>query len=474
MGSMIRRVGLWLVALCGLASLATPVAAQAKPNVVFILVDDVGYNDLGCMGSKDIRTPHIDRLAKEGVKFTSFYSNAPVCTPTRAAFMTGRWQQRVGLEWAMGFTAEQYRRVTVKDGAKGDVKWVPEPNKLALGLPATQMTIARLLKALGYRTGCLGKWHLGYLPEYNPVRHGFDEYFGVLLGHADYYRYNYFDGTHCLFENDKPAKATGYLTDLLNQKAVDFIGRHAKEPFFLYIPHLACHFPFQSPDDPSQKLTKENHEQGSRKIYKSMLERVDQGVGQILGALDKHGLADNTLVIFSSDNGGYKYSDNSPLFHHKSTLWEGGVRVPCLMRWPAVLPRGQVTDQPGITMDLTATILAAAGGELGTLQLPAKLRQEHTLDGINLLPILTGKHKQVQRNFFWRIDRADRKQKAARHGKWKYVKDGWLELLFDLENDPGGVRNVAYQHPEIVARIRQLLADWEADVGREPPPFVVK
>jgi arylsulfatase A-like enzyme len=188
-------------------------------------------------------------------------------------------------------------------------------------------------------------------------------------------------------------------------------------------------------------------------------------VGQILTALEKQRVLDNTLVIFSSDNGGYQLSDNSPLFHHKTTLWEGGVRVPCLMRWPARLKQGKDIDQPAITMDLSATILAAAGAT------PPAGRK---LDGINLLPILTGQQKQIERTFFWRIDRTARKQKAVRHGPWKYMRDGMLEMLFDLEKDISERRNLAYQHPDIVARLRQMLADWEAEMAKEPTTFVVR
>jgi arylsulfatase A len=433
-------------------------AGDAKrPNIIVILFDDLGYADLGFMGAKDVRTPHLDRLAQEGVRLTRFYSNAPVCTPTRAAFLTGRWQQRVGLEWALGFTAEQSRRT-------GE-RWVPEADMLALGLPATEWSLARLLQRAGYRTGVFGKWHLGFRAEFNPVRHGFDEFFGVLLGHADYWRYNYFDGTHCLYENDRPAQAKGYLTDLLNSRAVDFIQRHAQQRFFLYVPHLAVHFPFHAPDRPEQALTKENYNDGTRRDYAKMIERVDDGVGQILATLEKHKLADNTLVIVSSDNGGYKLSDNGPLFHHKSTLWEGGVHVPCAMRWPEVLPRGKEATQLGITMDLTTTILAAAGVEA-----PA----ERKLDGLNLLPMLTGEQAKVERTFCWRIDRSDRKQKAVRHGKWKYVKDGMIELLFDLDTDVGERRNLAFLHPAVVADLRRRLADWEADVDRLPPAWRVR
>jgi arylsulfatase A-like enzyme len=435
---------------------AVSAAEARRPNIVFVLVDDVGYGDLGCTGATDIRTPHIDRLAKEGVRFTDFYANAPVCTPSRAAFLTGRWQQRVGLEWALGFTAEQQRRV--------DGKWVEEPDKLALGLPTTETSIARLLKDAGYATAAYGKWHLGFKPEYSPNRHGFDDYFGVLLGHADYYRHNYFDGTHCLYENEKPIKADGYLTDLLNRRAVEFINRQGKKPFFLYVPHLACHFPFQPPDRPEPALTKENVYNGTRKDYAAMLERVDQGVGQMLEALEKQGVINDTLFIFSSDNGGERLSDNAPLFHHKTSLWEGGIRVPCVMRWPGRLPKGKVIGQPAITMDLTATILAAAEVR------PAK---ERPLDGINLLPILAGDQKEVERTFFWRIDRNGRKQKAVRHGRWKYVQDGMVEMLFDLEQDIGERRDLAYRKPETLAKLKRLLADWEADLARHPPAFLV-
>jgi arylsulfatase A-like enzyme len=442
---------------CILASLAPPAVAQEKrPNIVFILMDDMGYADIGCMGSKEVRTPNIDRIAREGVKLSNFYANAPVCTPTRAAFITGRYQQRVGLEWALGYTAEQYRRV--------DGKWTPLPDMYLPGLPANQITLARWLKLAGYRTGVFGKWHLGFRPEFNPLRHGFDEYFGVLTGHADYYTHKYFDGTHVLRQNEDDVPAKGYLTDLITEKAVTFVERNKEHPFFLYVPHLAVHFPFQVPDKPGQVLTKENATEGTREAYVRMLERVDQGVGRILETLEKHKLLDNTLVAFSSDNGGYKLSDNQPLFHYKASLWEGGVRVPCLMRWPGKLPAGMTRSQMGITMDLTATFLAAAGA------LPA----DGKLDGIDLLPILSGNAQPRERAFFWRIQRSDRQQKAVRQGKWKYLKDASTEFLFDLDADIGERRNLAYQHPELVTRLRQLHAAWEADVDRHSVEIVVK
>jgi arylsulfatase A len=421
------------------------VAAEgAKPNIIFVLVDDVGYADLGCMGGKDIKTPHIDRLASEGLKFTNFYANAPVCTPTRTAFMTGRWQQRVGLEWALGYSAEQYRRV--------NGQLIPEPDKLALGLPEGETTIAQMLKAAGYATGAFGKWHLGYQPQFNPIRRGFDEYFGVLLGHTDYYRYNYFDGTYQLREGDQPVKAEGYLTDLINRRAVDFVRKHGKKPFFLYVPYNAVHWPFQPPNRPEPALTRENEYDGTRRDYAAMLEKIDEGMGMLLAELDKQGVLDNTLIVFSSDNGGERLSDNSPLFHHKQTLWEGGIRVPCLMRWPAKLPRGKLIDQP-----------AAAGA-----------KPSRPLDGIDLLPLILGQEPPRERTFCWRVNRSTRQAKAIRHGDWKYVLDGGVDVLFNLKDDIGERRDQFFQQPGIVTDLRARLKAWEEEMDHSPPAFIVR
>ncbi|MBL9199993.1 MAG: sulfatase-like hydrolase/transferase [Opitutaceae bacterium] len=443
---------LLLIAAAGFA--AQP---ASRPNIVFILVDDFGYADSGPYGAKDIRTPHMDRLAREGVRFTDFYSNAPVCTPTRAGFITGRWQQRVGLEWAFGFTAESFRRV-------GN-EWVREPDIHGLGLPTAVTTLPQALKSAGYATGAFGKWHLGYRDEYNPTRRGFDEYFGELLGHADYYTHSYYDGTYALRDGLAPAKVEGYLTDLINRRAVQFIRAHAREPFFLYVPHLAVHAPFQPPGRPKPSVTKANMYDGDRRIYAAMVEKVDEGLGLILAELERAGVLDNTLVVLSSDNGGERYSDNSPLSHKKSTLWEGGIRVPCLMRWPARLPRGVVTPQVAITMDLSATFAALAG---------AKPHPGRPWDGIDLVPILTGQRAPVERTLFWRIDRTGRQQKAVRHGPWKYLQDGNVEQLFDLAADIGERRDLYFQRPEIFADLKSRLAVWEAEMARETPEVLVK
>ncbi|MCB1209244.1 MAG: sulfatase [Verrucomicrobiales bacterium] len=453
---MVTRI-LLLVSL--LAAFSAPAAQTNPPNIIFVLCDDMGYGDLGCMGAKDIQTPNIDRIATEGVKFTDFYANAPVCTPTRCGFITGRWQQRCGLEFAFGYMVEQFRRV--------NNEWVPEPDIHGLGLPVSEVTIADRLKDAGYATAAFGKWHLGYKDEYNPTKRGFDQYFGELLGHADFYRHAYYDGTYALRDGMSPAKVPGYFTDLINERAANFVRDHAKAPFFLYVPHLAVHAPFQPPDAPETPMvTKENMLQGSRAIYKAMLERVDKGVGMILDELDKAGIADNTLIVFSSDNGGERWASNEPLFHHKNTVWEGGIRVPCVMRWPAKLPKGKVTSQMGITMDLHATFLAAAGVEFP---------KEKPLDGIDLVPLITEAQPALERTFFWRIDHSNRKQKAIRHGKWKYVNDGnTMDLLFDLDADIGERHNLNYQHPEITQDLKARLKAWEDEIEATPREILVK
>ncbi|MCB1227922.1 MAG: sulfatase-like hydrolase/transferase [Verrucomicrobiales bacterium] len=437
------------------------VSAADRPNIVFVLADDMGHGDLGCTGCTDIATPNIDRIAAEGMRFTDFYSNAPVCTPTRCGFMLGRWQQRVGIEWAFGYTVEQMKKV--------NGEWVKVEDIHGLGMPLEEITLADRLKELGYVCGAFGKWHLGYEDPYNPVNRGFDEYFGELLGHADYYRHAYYDGTYALRDGLEPVKKEGYLTDLINERAAAFVKKHAggDKPFFLYVPHLAVHAPFQPPDAPDTPMvTKENMLHGSRAIYKAMLERVDRGVGMILDELDRAGVADNTLVVFSSDNGGERWASNLPLFHHKATVWEGGIRVPCLMRWPAQLPAGKVTDLPAITMDLSATFVKVAGGELP---------QDKPFDGVNLMPLLLGQEQPVDRTFCWRIQRSNRLMKAVRHGKWKYVNDGnTMDLLFDLEQDIGERRNLNYTYPEITEQLKRRLADWEAEMDQSEKTILVR
>src|SRR5262245_37346038 len=344
------RFALLAVGCLWLASIGSNGSA-AQPNIVFLLADDLGYGDLGCYGCPDIRTPNLDALARQGVRLTSFYSNGPECTPTRTALMTGRYQQRVGgLECAIGV---------------GNVGRYDDAIRLAnqhdLGLPAERNVLVRSLKAAGYATAICGKWHLGYEPKFLPLQHGFDYAFGPLGGAVDYFHHNEPGGEAMLYLNDKPVERPGYMTDLIAEEACGFL-RRAKQPFFLYVPFNAPHSPFQGPNDGGQPpLTSDNQIRGSRPKYVEMVERLDMCVGQVLKALDEMGAATTTLVIFASDNGGPNFSRNDPLSGRKGTTYEGGIRVPCILRWPDALPAGKESSQVGITMDLTASILNLAG-----------------------------------------------------------------------------------------------------------------
>jgi len=424
------------------ASAAHQPATAGRPNVVLVITDDVGYGDIGSYGSPDIKTPQIDRLAKEGVRLTDFYA-APQCTPTRAALISGRYQQRVKMERAMGNV-----------GAA-----------LEAGLPVTGRSLPQLLKNNGYRTGLVGKWHLGFKPEFGPNAHGFDDFFGFLSGYIDFYTHTRGgDGASDLFENTVPIREDGYMTDLITARALRFIEQRATEPFFLEVAYNAAHWPFQPPNHYS-KAANNGAFQGpdgavpaTRKDYAAMLERADAGVGQIVQKLAALRLTKHTLVIFTNDNGGEWLSRNAPLFHRKDTLWEGGIRVPTIVRWPGRIPAGTTSAQTGITMDLTASILAATNTPV-----PVEARP----DGINLLPILEGRAPVMERTLFWRINVALRQQRAVRSGDWKLLIDGDDLLLFNLKADIGERNDLAAARPDLVAKLRPLIAAWEKDVDSE-------
>ena len=431
-----------LLSVAALALSAATSFAQSRPNVVLIMMDDVGYGDYGSYGAPDIKTPNIDRLARDGVRFTDFYA-APSCSPTRAALISGRYQQRFGLE-------------------------VPLSNAPAggRGLPANGRTLPQLLKNAGYATALVGKWHLGYLPEFHPNTHGFDYFFGFLSGLIDYYQHTGPDGNHDLYENREPAHVTGYSTDVLTDRAIQFIEKHANQPFFIDVSYNAAHWPFQVPDKPSTApgrgrfVQPQEENTSTRADYAAILERADQGVGRMLATLRKLGLENNTLVIFTNDNGGEWLSRNAPLFHRKETLWEGGIRVPLIMRWPAQLRAGRTERTPGITMDLTATVLAAAG---------ATVPPETRLDGINLLPIVQGKSAAAERALFWRQATAApvRNQRAVRQGDWKVMVESGKVFLFNLREDPGERNDLAKERSDIVRKLFPLVAAWEKDVDAE-------
>lgn len=426
------------------------VRSTRRLNIVFILADDLGSGDLGCYGCTDIRTPVLDQLAARGVRFTNFYANAPECTPTRTALLTGRYQHRVGgLECALGIG---------NVGRYDDAIRLREKNDL--GLPVEETSIARMLKDAGYATGICGKWHLGYEPKFFPRRHGFDYAFGPLGGSAEYFHHSEPEGNHTLFLNDEPIRRDGYMTDLITDEAVKFINHHKDEPFFLYVAYTAPHSPYQGPNDRKDKpVSQEDWNKGSREVYASMVERLDQDIGTILKALDANGLAENTVVIFASDNGGAKFARNAPFSGGKGGLFEGGIRVPCVVRWPGVLPGSSVSDHVSIIMDFSASIVRIAG---------AARPKGRSFDGIDILHELEAKRPPRKRTLFWRARRGERTWRAVRDGSLKYIsrRDGDVtkEYLFNLESDPGEKTNLFEKRDSDVKKLTRLLADWEVEV----------
>lgn len=413
----------------------------ARPNVVLILADDLGYGDLGCTGAPDIRTPEIDRIAAEGLRFTMFYSNGPECTPTRAALLTGRYPQRPGgLECAIGVG---------NVGRYDDAVRLRETREL--GLPPDRSVLAQMFKRAGYATGLIGKWHLGYEPHLLPRRHGFDEFFGPIGGSVDYFRHTEPDGTPMLYRNEERVQREGYMTDLIAAEASDFIRRRKGGPFFLYVPFTAPHDPFQTPDSPEPRP--------GRATYAAMVERLDRGVGQVLKTLEEQGLTRNTVVIFSSDNGGPRYARNAPYTRGKGTTFEGGIRVPCFVRWPGVLAPGSTSAQVGITMDLTASLAGVLG---------AAAPEGKPFDGIDVLKRAREGAAPQPRTLFWRIRRGEATRWGARDGSLKYVRerDGERrgEFLFDVERDPAEKTDLLAERPAEVERLRGRLAAWETEV----------
>jgi arylsulfatase A-like enzyme len=436
-----RSLAAMLIASHALLAGAQP-SAERRPNVVLIITDDVGYGDFGAYGAPDVKTPNIDRLARDGVKLTDFYANGATCSPTRAGLVSGRYQQRFAIERPLGGI---------------------ESRDSVLGLPATGRSLPQLLTGAGYATALVGKWHLGYKSQFSPRAHGFGYFFGFKSGFTDYYQHTDGDGAPDLFEDDTPVTAAGYMTDLITEKSIQFMARNKDKPFFIDIAYNAAHWPYQRPDSPSVAIDHGRHlspfdnPTAARSQYIAILERADQGVGRIVRALDSLGLRRNTIVIFTNDNGGEWLSRNAPFFHNKGTVWEGGIRVPLIVRWPGHIPAGTVSKQVGLTMDLTASILAASG---------AAVPAEASLDGIDILPVLTGEKPPVERTLFWRV-MGTRSQRAVRSGDWKLIFDDTRPMLFNVRKDPGERLNLIASKPDVARRLRPLLERWQADVDAE-------
>jgi arylsulfatase A-like enzyme len=406
---------------------------KPRPNIVLITADDLGFGDLSGYGRADYQTPVLDRLAAEGTRFTQAYSIASLCTPTRVGFMTGRYPARhpVGL-------------------------WEPltgSPAERGIGLDTSQPTVTSLLKRGGYTNALFGKWHLGVGAEFHPNRHGFDEFFGPLTGAVDYVSHTDPSGAHDLYRNEKPAHVEGYLTDRLADEAVRFIHQR-REPFFLSHQGTAPHSPWQRRGDPPVGRSEGPFNVGPADRFPDMVRALDESVGRLLAALVETGVAERTLVIFTSDNGGVQHSNMGGLARQKGQLWEGGIRVPTFLRWPGVIPAGVTTRQVATTLDLSATILAAAA---------VSADPKYPLDGIDLLPILTGGQEPVERTICWRMSQRA-KQGALRKGGWKYHRDEQGESLFDLVLDPGERRNRKLDDPARFDQLKAAYAAWEGQM----------
>lgn len=429
---------------------------RSRPSIVFILADDLGYGDLSCYGHPAIRTPELDRLAEQGVRLTNCYANGPECTPTRTALLTGRYQQWVGgLECAIG---------TGNVGRYDDAVRLAERHDL--GLPTEEQTLAALLKQAGYATAITGKWHLGYEPKFAPHLHGFDYALYCLGGGMDYFHYTEPDGLYALYENGKPVQRTGYFTDLATDAAIRFIEQHQAAPFFLYLAYTVPHTPYQGPEDfapdplPGDSA-RWNQSHPFPEVYRAMIEHMDRCIGRVLKAIDECRLGDRCVVIFTSDNGGTRNARNAPFSGDKGSTYEGGIRVPGIVRWPGVIPAGVVSHQPCITFDFTASIARIAG---------ARPSEAKPLEGIDILAHLAEGKPEVPRNLFWRKPRGDTVWKAVRAGDLKFVavQDGATceEHLFDLKEDPAEQHDLAAARPADLERLRAMYEVWESVVRR--------
>jgi arylsulfatase A len=425
---------------------------MGQPNFIVFLTDDQGYGDLSCMGATDFQTPHLDRLAETGVRFTNWYSNSPVCSPSRASLLTGRYPGNAG------------------------VRSILAGHRTATGLPASVPTLATALKARGYRTAMFGKWHLGLAEECRPHNHGFDEWFGFMAGCVDYYSHIFYwgmagghDPVHDLWDNGEEVYENGrYFTELITERAINYIRRAAKtgQPFFLYLPYNAPHYPMHAPQE---YLDRFPDLPWDRQIMAAMISAVDDSVGAIRAELERHGFLDNTCLFFQSDNGPSRESRNwldgtedpyyggttGKLKGHKFSLYEGGIRVPGLMSWPASIPGGQVLDGVAAAMDVFPTFLKAAGGDPSA----------HALDGRDIMPMMTEGAASPHDTVFWEMDG----QAAARRGPWKLVLDGQLVEgapaedavhLANLEEDMGERVNLAKDNPGLAAELKQAAEAW--------------
>ncbi|MBO0991526.1 sulfatase-like hydrolase/transferase [Bacillus sp. SD088] len=425
---------------------------MSKPNFIIFYCDDLGYGDLGCYGSEHVKTPNIDKLAEEGIRFTNWYSNSPVCSPSRASLLTGKYPARTEVD-------------QILSGKRG-----------AAGLSAEHETIPAKLKANGYRTAMFGKWHLGTTPETRPNAHGFDEFYGFHAGCIDYYSHIFYwenPPVHDLWHNKDEVWNNGeYMTELITEKAVEFIQneREEEQPFFLYVPYNAPHYPMHAPEKYMERFA---HLPWDRQVMAAMISAVDDGVGEIVNALKRLGKYEDTMIFFSSDNGPSAevrnwldgtedkyYGGSAGIFRgHKGSLFDGGTREPAILSCPSLIPGGQVSDEIGVMMDILPTFMSFADISF----------ENEAIDGDSIVEMITKNGKSPHDQVFWEYN----DQLAVRQGKWKLVLNGKLDFdkaiedtvhLSNLEEDPSERTNLAAQHPELVEQMTTDLHEWYESV----------
>ena len=437
--------------LCTAFLLVAPLGelhAAERPNFVIIMADDLGYGDIGCYGSQRIRTPHLDRLAVEGMRFTDFHSSGAVCSPTRAGLMTGRYQQRAGIPTVIF----------------ADPKRPTHPH----GIQDREVTFAELLAGAGYKTAIFGKWHLGYYKKYNPVRHGFGQFRGYISGNVDFFSHVDQAGRLDWWRDDTIDDEPGYTTHLVTKHSLAFLEASRDKPFCLYVPYEPPHYPYQGPGDkpvraagkPRGKAETRQSRADVQRAYREMVEEMDKGVGELMASLKKQGIERKTLVMFFSDNGGTRQGSNGPLRGHKGQLWEGGHRVPCIAWWPGTIKAGGVSHDLAITLDVMPTILAAAG-----VDPPADRR----LDGVSLLPVLTEGKSLGRRKLFW----GHGKSRAMRDGPWKRVAGAPGQKqpgLFHLTDDLAEQNDLAEREPARLKEMAAAIEAWERDTATDASP----
>lgn len=443
----------------------------AQPNVILIVSDDQGYPDLGCIGLKPLITPNLDKLAAEGVRGTSFYVTWPACTPSRGSILTGRYPQRNGLY-------DMVRNDMVNYGHKFSAEEYAVSPEMTLGLDVREITIGDMLKKAGYATGCVGKWDMGQAKRFLPLQRGFDFFYGHGNNGIDYYTHERY-GVPSLFRgNTRTEQDKGtYVTDVFRREARSFVNQHAgKKPFFLYLPFNAPHGASSFPEDtkegekkkgegvqaPEKYVAKYRDTVKDERLarYCGAVTCMDEAIGALMVAVEKAGQKDNTLVIFMSDNGGSGNGGNAPLKGSKSTMWEGGLRVPFIARWPGKLPAGKVTDECLTALELVPTLLAVCG---------AQAPEGVELDGFDMLPVLQGETKSSRKEMFWQR----RNDKAARFENWKWLESAKGNGLYDLSTDLGEKNDLSKEKPEVVRMMRERFAQWRADMDASEPrgPF---